>query len=72
MHMRTRIVCLDILIPALYAPCITQSGERGLMWIAVSLIASGGFAVAAASFIVIGHRKLDDVLASFGFRFAHD
>ena len=42
------------------------------MWIAVSLIASGGFAVAAASFIVIGYRKLDDVLASFGFRFAHD
>ena len=42
------------------------------MWIALSLIAGCGLAVAEASFIVIGHRKLDDVLASFGFRFAHD
>jgi hypothetical protein len=42
------------------------------MWIALSLFSVGGLVVAATSFIVIGHRKLDDVLASFGCGIAHD
>ena len=42
------------------------------MWIALSLVSVGGVVVAAASFIVIGHRKLDGVLASFGCSIAHE
>ena len=42
------------------------------MWIALSLLSTGGLVVAAMSFVVIGHRKLDEVLASFGCGIAHD
>ena len=42
------------------------------MWIALSLLSAGGLTVIATSFVVIGHRKLDDVLASFGCNIAHD
>jgi hypothetical protein len=42
------------------------------MLIALSLIGSGALAAATAGFVVVGHRKLDGVLASFGCSFSHE
>ena len=42
------------------------------MWIALSLLTAGGFTVIAAGLVVVGHRKLDETLATFGCSFAHD
>lgn len=42
------------------------------MWIALSLLSVGGLTVVATSLVVVGHRKLDDALATFGFAVAHD
>ena len=42
------------------------------MWIALSLLSAGGLVVVATSLVVVGHRKLDEVLATFGCSFAHD
>ncbi len=42
------------------------------MLIALSLLTAGGLVVVAMSLVVLGHRKLDDVLATFGCSFAHD
>ena len=42
------------------------------MWIALSILSAGGLTVVATSLVVVGHRKLDDALATLGFGFAHD
>ena len=42
------------------------------MLIALSLLSAGGLVVLATSLVVVGHRKLDEALATFGCSFAHD
>ena len=42
------------------------------MLIALSLLTAGGLVVVAMSLVVLGHRELDDVLATFGCSLAHD
>ncbi len=42
------------------------------MWIALSLIGTGALAAATAALVVVGHRRLDSVLASFGCSLAHE
>ncbi len=42
------------------------------MLIALSLLTAGGVVVLATRLVVLGHRKLDEALATFGCSFAHD
>lgn len=42
------------------------------MWIALSLLIAGALAVVVTHLVVVGHRKLDEVLATFGCSFAQD
>ena len=42
------------------------------MWIALSLLSASGLTVVVTSLIVVGHRKLDETLATFGCSFGHE
>lgn len=42
------------------------------MWIALSLLSAGALVAVATRLVVVGHRKLDEVLATFGCSFAQD
>ena len=42
------------------------------MWIALSLLSAGSLTVVATHLVVVGHRKLDETLATFGCGFGHE